>query len=239
MFLWPVVLAVLLGIGSLIARPAFMIAVAALSAAISLPPAVAIAERAARAYVGGIKNAHLEASNLKTLGHVNMREEVADRVEHMLGFYPEHRALYEDMVKVGELPTPLLYSDLDFQVIYLSAVDRAIGSIHALEASKGIHFETIASLNFVNPFPWLMDRRAPRHIAIGADPFRAVPAPGSEGETALAETDLVLYPTCPPTTANRELARLYASGVARHLRITLNECYDAFVHPRFSAKLAD
>jgi len=233
-FLWPVVLAVILGIGGMISRPALMIAVAGLSAAISLPPAVAIAERAARAYVGGIKNTHLEASNLKTFGHVNMREEVADRVEHMLGFYPEHRALYDDMIAVGELPTPVLYSDFDFQIIYLSAVDRAIDSIHALEAARGVRFETIASLNFVNPFPWLMDRRAPRHIAIGADPFRAVPAPGSAEETAVAETDLVLYPTCPPTTANAALYKLYEPALAKHRRIRLDACYDAFVNPKFT-----
>ncbi len=233
-FLWPVVLAVILGIGGMISRPALMIAVAGLSAAISLPPAVAIAERAARAYVGGIKNTHLEASNLKTFGHVNMREEVADRVEHMLGFYPEHRALYDDMIAVGELPTPVLYSDFDFQIIYLSAVDRAIDSIHALEAARGVRFETIASLNFVNPFPWLMDRRAPRHIAIGADPFRAVPAPGSAEETAVAETDLVLYPTCPPTTANAALYKLYEPALVKHRRIRLDACYDAFVNPKFT-----
>ena len=175
--------------------------------------------------MGGIKNTHLEASNLKTFGHVNMREEVADRVEHARFLSGASRA-YDDMIAVGELPTPVLYSDFDFQIIYLSAVDRAIDSIHALEAARGVRFETIASLNFVNPFPWLMDRRAPRHIAIGADPFRAVPAPGSAEETAVAETELVLYPTCPPTTANAALYKLYEPALVKHRRIRLDACYE-------------
>ena len=236
-FLWPVVLAVLLRIGTMITRPALAIAMAALSAAIALPPVVKISERAARAYVGAMKNIALEARNLKTLGNVSMRPEVARRVEDMLGFYPEHRSLYDDLIAADELPTPVLYSDFDFQIIYLSAVDNAIDSIHALETAKGVHFDTIASLNFVNPFPWLMDRSAPLHIAIGADPMRAVPDPGSKEETAIANTDIVLYPTCPPTTANAELYHMYEPGLSKHKRIRLDACYDAFVHPRFAGRI--
>lgn len=238
-FLWPVLLAALLRSGGLIAKPKVMIAVAALAAAVAMPPAMQIIERAARAYVGAAKNLALEQRNLKSLGDVSMRPEVADRVAHMLGFYPEHRQLYDDMIRVGELPTPVLYSDFDFQIIYLAAVDRAISSIHAIEAEKGIRFDTIMSLNFVNPFPWLMERSAPRHIAIGADPFRAVPTPGSEEERAVADTDLVLYPTCPPTTANAELYRMYESGLRTHKRIKLDACYDAFVHPKFADKIGN
>src|SRR5690606_6915003 len=126
--------------------------------------------------------------NLKTLGALTMREDVAVRTEHMLNFYPEHRALYDDLAVVGELPTPALYSDFDFQMIYLSNVDTAIDSIRALESRSGVHFDTIMSLNFVNPFPWLMDRSAPPSIAIGADPTRAVPLPGSKEEAAVADT---------------------------------------------------
>lgn len=232
-FLWPVVLSVLLNVGVLMARPALMIAVAGLAAAISLPSAVTIVERAARAYVGGLKNHHLASTNLKTLGNVNMRPEVATRVNHMLGFYPEHRKLYDDMIAVDELPTPILYSDFDFQIIHLTAIDRAITSIRKLEAEKSIRFETIGTLNFVNPFPWLLDRRAPRAIAIGADPFRTVPEPGSAEAEAMAGADLMLYPTCPPTTANAALFKLYEPALVNHRRIKLDACYDAFVNAKF------
>lgn len=232
-FLWPVVLSILLRVDRLIARPALLVAAVGLAAAISLPPAVTVTESAARAYVGAVKNVPLEHENLKTLGALNMRNEVSTRVAHLLGFYPTHRQLYEDMVAVNELPTPVLYSDFDFQIIHLIATDQAISSIRALEAAKDIRFDTIMSLNFVNPYPWLMDREAPLHVAIGADPFRAVPTPGSEEESAVAATDLVLYPTCPPTTANAELYRMYEAALVGHTRIKLNDCYDAFVNPKF------
>jgi hypothetical protein len=237
-FLWPVLLAILYEARKYIVRPVRLLIIAALVAAVALPPAVKVSERAARAYVGAAKNTPLDNRNLGSLGAINMRSEVATRTEHMLKFYPEHRALYDDMIAVGELPTPVLYSDFDFQTIYLTSVDRAVDSIRSLEAAKGVRFETIMSLNFVNPFPWLMDRSAPLHIAIGADPFRAVPAPGSEEEAAVADTDLVLYPTCPPTTANAELYKMYAPALTGHTRIKLDACYDAFVHPKFAAGLA-
>lgn len=236
-FLWPIVLAILLKAPKLLARPAMLLSVMALAAATILPPTLFVIERAARAYVGGAKNKAFAHHNLGTLGAVNMRDEIADRVDHMLRFYPEHRSLYTDLIGAGELPTPLLYSDFDFQIGYLSAVDTAIDSIRRLEADKAIRFDTMMSLNFVNPFPWLMERSAPLHIAIGADPMRAVPKPGSTEEAAVANTDLVLLPTCPLTTANAMLYDMYKSALTQHRRIQLDACYDAFVHPRFLSAL--
>ena len=67
--------------------------------------------------------------------------------------------------------------------------------------------------------------------------MRAVPDPGSTEEAAVADADLVLLPTCPPTTANAALYDMYKSGLTQHRRIQLDACYDAFVHPRFFAAL--
>lgn len=236
-FLWPVVLTALLRNATSDTRPALRLALAALAAATIAPPALSVIERAARAYVGALKNEPFAQKNLGTLGAVNMRDEVAERVDHMTKFYPEHRSLYSDLTQVGELATPVLYSDFDFQIIYLSNVDTAIDSIRKLEADKGIRFETMMSLNFVNPFPWLMQRSAPLHIAIGADPSRAVPDPGSIEEDAVAATDLILLPTCPPTTANAALYEMYKSAMTKHRRIELDACYDAFIHPKFLGAL--
>ncbi len=236
-FFWPVVLGILLHTPALLPKPKLLVTVAALAAAIALPTTIKVVERAARTYIGAVKNVALESPNLGTLGDVSMRRGVAERVDHMLRFYPEHRQFYEDLVEAGELPTPIFYSNFDFQLVYLETTSRAVDSIHALEAAKGVRFETMMSLNFVNPFPYLMNRLAPRYIAIGADPTRAVPPPGSQEDHAVADTDIVLYPTCPPTTSNAELYKLYEKPLANHRRIKLDECYDAFVHPKFAAAL--
>jgi hypothetical protein len=234
-FLWPALVWMLSQRMVLLARPFLFGAIAVLTLAIMLPPMEQVIEKAGRAYIGSMKNVPLENRNLKTLGAMNMRPEIASRSEHMAGFYPAHRALYEDMIPVDVLPTPLLFSDYDFQVLYLRSIDEAIDQIHRWESERKIRFETIMSLNFVNPFPYLMDRQAPHYIAIGADPLRSVPPTGSEEESAVAATDLALMPTCPPTTANALLYKMYEPALAQHRRIKLTECYDAFVHPKFAA----
>ncbi|MCW2552723.1 MAG: rane protein [Mycobacterium sp.] len=236
-FLWPVCLRVLIKIRRFKSRPVVMVAVVTLAAAAMLPPAVAVAERAGRAFVGSLKNMPLASRNLKSLGTVNMRPDVALRVEHMMDFYPKHRAAYQDMIAIGELPTPLLFSDSDFQAVYLASVDQAIDAIRQLEDEKGIHFETIMSINNYNPFPYLMDRTAPRAVSIAADPMRTVQAPGSVEQRAISDADLVLYPTCPPTATNAKLLEMYAKLLDGHRRVSLSDCFDTYVNPRFDAKL--
>ncbi|MGE0499369.1 MAG: hypothetical protein AB7I79_08935 [Rhizobiaceae bacterium] len=233
-FLWPIVLAIVLRSIAMMAKPALMGTALVLAAASMLPIAVNTVERAARTFVGGIKNEPMPNENLKSIGALSSRPEVLERAHNMLAFYGAHLTEYEDLVAVGELPTPVLYSDFDFQLGHLMAIDHAISSIRRLEAERGVRFETIMSLNFVNPFPWLMDRRAPKHIAIGADPSRAVPRPGPFVTEAVEDTDLVLYPLCPLTTANAHLYQIYGPMLDEHRRIHLDECFDAFVHPRFA-----
>lgn len=236
-FVWPILLAILLNTSRIAHHPALVLTVGALVAATALPLVVRVVERAARTYVGAARNVPLQESNLKTLGAVNMRPEVQARTDNMLRFYSEHSGLYQDLADVNELPNPLFYSDFEFQIAYLKTVAMAIGSIQDIETRAGIRFGTIMSLNFVNPFPWLMERSAPLHITIGADPGRTVPLPGSAEEQAVAATDLVLLPTCPPTANNKILYMLHEPALAGHRRFKLNQCYDAFVHPRFDKAL--
>jgi hypothetical protein len=239
-FLWPVCLRVLLKIRRRSkSSPAAVVVVVTLIATAMLPPAVAVAERAGRSLVGSVKNVPLTNRNLKALGAVNMRPDVALRAEHMIDFYPKHRVTYQDMVVVGELPTPLLFSDSDFQIIYLMSVDQAVDAIRQLEQEKRVRFETIMSVNNYNPFPYLMDRTAPRTLSVAADPLRTVQAPSSEERQAISDTDLVLYPTCPPTATNARLLAMYAQALASHRRIELSDCFDAYVNPRFDAALGE
>jgi hypothetical protein len=233
-FLWPVCLRILLRLRRFDGRPVVLIAALALIGAAVLPPIVNVSERAARAVVGSAKNLPLESHNLKGLGDLTMRPEVAQRVQDMLEFYPGHHGAFDDMVAMGDEVTPLVYSDLDFQALYLANVDRAIDAIHRLEADRGVRFETIMTVAPYNVFPWLMDRRAPLRMSIAADPLRTVDALDGEERRALADTDLVLYSTCPQTVMDARLLALYRPALAQHRVIKLNDCYDAYLNPRFA-----
>lgn len=225
-FVWPMLLAVLVRRRSW--QGAKLALVLVLVGAASLPAAVMVMQRGARALVGQLTYVALPSQHLGTLGAVSQRREMLQRSERMIQSYTQHRDTWQALADSGELPSFTLYTEPDFQLTWLTTTDEAVGAIKAYEAANGVRFETIMNLNFVNPFPWLLDRTAPRHIAIGADPFRAVPDPDSAVLASVAATDLLLYPLCPITTANMALLKLYEPGLSGHRRIRLSPCWDAY-----------
>lgn len=237
-FLWPVLWGILLQTPRLISTPRLMLATATLAAAAYLPMTVFTIERAARTYIGAVHTVPFESRNLKSLGHVTTRDYVLKRAELMLSHYSKHQDELDEIAKAKELPTPLLYSDLDFQIAHLISIDRAIDAIRALEVANKVEFKSIMTLSLANPFPWLMDRSAPKYIAIGADPFRAVPEPEPRVLEAVGDVDLALYPKCPMTWANVRLMEIYGGALKDHRKIELDQCFTAYVHPGIADKLA-
>ncbi|MCP4318138.1 MAG: hypothetical protein GY789_19495 [Hyphomicrobiales bacterium] len=145
--------------------------------------------------------------------------------------YPEHRDAYEAIAAAEVLPSYALFSQFKYQIGYLMHIDDAIEAIIKTESEKQVRFNTVFHISFTNPFPWLMDRSAPKHVAIGADPFRSVTAPDQTVLNSMAGVDIALFPTCPVIYTNEFLLKLYSEALADHKRIRLTSCYDAFVHP--------
>jgi hypothetical protein len=124
----------------------------------------------------------------------------------------------------NELPSPLLFSDPDFQIGWLKSTSDAVVALQALEA-KGFAYNSIMTMDFANPFPFLTGKQAPLHIAIGADASRAIPAPDVETLTSIAATDVILVPLCPYTAATRDLETIYSSAMAGRGQFNLTPCY--------------
>ncbi|WP_438748589.1 hypothetical protein [Pararhizobium sp. O133] len=229
-FLWPLLLAIILETWERRGPSPVFAAVALLALSAALPPAVIILQKSARAWIGSANNTPLQSHNLKGLGAVSVRDLLSVRAERMRRSYIDDRSAYEAIAVSGELPSFLLYSDFEFQSLWLQSTDEAVSALKAFETDHEMRFETIMTIDFTNPFPWLMDRHAPKYIAIGADPYRAVPPVNDEMNAAVAAVDVALYPTCPPTTARLKLLDLYEPALAAtHSRIKLSPCYDAFV----------
>ena len=174
--------------------------------------------------------------DLKILGQVNQRPELVERAQTNLEILGEHEETYTLFADRGLLPFYSLYADIDFQATWLLGTDQAVRAIRAFEAQNGVRFETIMTLNFTNPYPYLLDRQATRHIAIGADPSRAVPAPDAETIAAVRETDLILYPTCPVTPANMRLRTIYEAGLVGHHPVPLSPCWTGYIRDALSLR---
>lgn len=226
-FAWPVLLAILRDWIGRRSTGAFL--VMALVAATAIPPAETVLQRAGRSLLAQTGYVALPHRHLGVLGQVSQHRDVLERARSMLEIYATHRATYREIAERRMLPSHTLYADLDFQAVWLLAVDAGVEAILAHEAATGARFQTIMSLNFANPFPYLLGRTGVRHIAIGADPFRAVPAPQADTLAAVAAADLILEPLCPVTVANDALKAIYAPALTGRREIGLGACWKGFV----------
>ncbi|WP_110030454.1 hypothetical protein [Hoeflea marina] len=226
LLVWPPMLRMLLRLrGATVAHRTAILVLVALA---TLPTLTKTGHRAARAAISGVGYDQLQTRNLGTLGRVTAREQFLRRADLLREFYPTAE-LPHMMADRGEWLSALTPSEPDFQLLWLKTADEAIDAIRSLEDQRGRRFDTIFTLDFTNPFPFLLDRHGPRGVAIGADPSRTVPDMGDLARTALSGPGLVLLPTCPDMIARRRLYDIYAPALRGHERIRLTQCYDAFL----------
>lgn len=226
-FVWPVLLAILLRWLGRSGRGALV--VCGLVAATAILPLETVLQRVGRTLLAQINYEQVPHRHLGRLGQVSQHPEVIARARAMQEIYAAKPDTFQMIADRGLLPGQSLYSELDFQIGWLLAIDNAISAILAHEARTGSRFESIMSLNFANPFPYLMGRGSVRGLPIGGDPFRAVPEPDAQTLVAIATADLVLYPRCPITVANMALRKNYAPALAGRREITLGACWTGYV----------
>lgn len=173
----------------------------------------------------------LDAPDLGPLGRVSAKDVFVEQAERMRGIYIARRDTYEAIADTEALPSFLMFSDPDYQYLLLAEMQAATVAIKALEASSGRRFERVLNLDFANPFPYILNMKGADHVAIGADPSRALPELNEKTRRAVAQTDLVLAPSCPFHRARMQLRDHYASALTAHTKITLTPCFDAYVLP--------
>lgn len=235
-FLWP---AVIMAVTQLNASKASGTTVAAayiLAAAAVLPPLVQTIQHAARATVGMARQLPLAHDNLGSMGQVTVRPRKLERTERMRAHYLAYPEATRDVALRRELPAHVLYSEHSFQIGLIQDTDVVVDELKRLQAD-GLQYETIMTLDFANPFPWLLDKSGPLHIAIGADPYRAVPTPDADVMASIRDTDIVLEHQCPYRDNARQLRSIYADALTDHDKIELTECFHAYVHPRIAAQI--
>ncbi len=226
-FAWPVLLAILAGWLRSGRKGALI--VCALVAATAIPPVETVLQRSGRALLAQTKYQALPHQHLGRLGQVSQHPDVISRARTMQAIYAANPATFQTIAEQRILPAASLYAELDFQAGWLMAIDSGIAAILDHEARTGARFGTIMSLNFVNPFPYLMRRGSVRHLPIGSDPFRSVPEPDAETLAAVAEANLILYPLCPVTIANMVLRERYAPAMSGRREIALGSCWTGYV----------
>lgn len=222
--LWPVLLTVVLAWQG--SRDRLRPIVLILALAVSLPSALIFVERSARAALGAPSYAALPVPDLGPLGRVSVKRDIAERAAAMLAHYAMHQSAYRDLVARGMLPSYILYSEIDYQAAWLLELQQGVAAIRAWEAASGRRLNGVFTLDFVDAVNPLLDRTPLRHVPIGIDPGRSNPALSAQTLSALAETDAILQPKCPPTTAREAIASHFGKALEGRKLVALSPCWD-------------
>jgi hypothetical protein len=226
---WPALLAILLkpmtGYGRL------AVPVLVLVGFTAIPNVSTMLHKAARVAAVAPGYIKVDGPDLGPLGQASVKDVFAEQAERMRRMYVAHRDTYEAIAETEALPSFLQFSDPDFQYLLLEEMQTVTEAIKMFEAQSGQRFETILNLDFANPFPFILKRKGSYHVAIGADPSRALPPLTEKIRAAVGQTDLVLAPVCPVLRSRNTLEAYYAPALVNHRRISLTPCYDAYVLP--------
>ncbi|UXN59722.1 hypothetical protein [Phyllobacterium zundukense] len=228
-FLWPVLLAVLLKTPKLPERRRLI--VYCLVAFTAIPTITKVVQGTLRVVAVAPTYVTAPVTDVKTMGLVSTRKDIMERVNLLEAHYASNAEAYNQLAEAGQLPSWQLYSELDYQMFWVVSADRAVKALKQFESQNGVHLNSLMTLDFVNPFPWILDRDASRNVQIGADPFRTVGDLTEAEETSLRQTDGVLRPSCPTTSARLSLQRIYEKALADRIVVKLDDCWDLLLRP--------
>ncbi len=227
--LWPLLLVILLEWRDRSDR--LRPAVLALLCAASIPSALIFVERSARAVVGAPTYHALELDDVGKLGRISVKREIAERAPVMLEHYAQHHAAYADLARKGQLASYILYSEIDYQATWLLEIEQGLKAIRAWEAANKRELNGFFTLDFVDIFNRLLDRRSPRHVPIGLDPARNNPKMDVQALQDLRQLDAIMVPKCPPTTARDAIFGNFAEALEGRSKIALSPCWDLYLKP--------
>lgn len=200
-----------------------------LIAFVCVPSIVSVLHKAGRAVAVSPTYVSIENRNLRNLGLVSTKPIFVKRASETERFYRDNDAAIAALAERGELVSFVLYSVPSFQVMWLQIHDDLIDAIRAYETEHDLTFDTIMSIDFTNILPYLMDRNAPRHVMIGADPFRTMGVADPRAIDAVRGSDLIVHRKCPVTTGQQLLLDFYQPALTGKRKIELTPCYDAYI----------
>jgi len=200
-----------------------------LIAFVCIPSLMGVLHKAGRALGVAPTYDAIENNNLRTLGNVTTKPVFMKRAAETERWYADNAEEIAKLAARGELISFVLYSVPSYQVLWLRVHDQLVDAVRTYEAENDVRFNSILALDFTNILPYLMDRDAPKHVAIGADPSRTVGTLDADAIAAVEATDLIVHRKCPVTSGTQELYRIYEPALSGRRTIELTPCFDAYI----------
>lgn len=200
-----------------------------LIAFVCIPSLMSVLHKAGRAVAVAPTYDAIENNNLGSLGNVSTKPVFMKRADETEQWYADNAEEIAKLAARGELISFVLYSVPSYQVLWLRVHDQLVDAVRAYEAENNVRFDSILALDFTNILPYLMDRDAPKHVAIGADPSRTVGTLDTDAIAAVEATDLVIHRKCPVTSGTQDLYRIYEPALSGRRKIEMTPCFDAYI----------
>lgn len=228
-FVWPVLVLILMRVRNL--KGSAKAAVLVLGAFTIVPTMAMITSKSVRAAAAGPTYAKADAPLLRNIGQVSARWDVMERAAMIDAHYAAFRGAYEDLAGKRQLPNYQYFADIDNQMEWVLSAEGAVEALIAFEAENKVRLESLMTLDFTDPFPWILDRKPVAHLQIGADPTRTFGGLTPEAKLAVEAADGVLRAKCPVTWARDDIEAVFAEALEGRTEVALNPCWDLLVRP--------
>lgn len=226
-YLWPVLLAIL------IRRPfcADRLGLAAVVAVVfaTTPIIAGLLQRAARSVIAIATYQSIDRGELSTLGRVLARPLDLQTSQGALLLYQKNRTDYLALAQKGLNIADNLTVERTYQIAWLLSIQEGVRALADYERTTGRVLETIYTLDFSDPFPFLLGRKPLPQVNLALDPIRTVPSPDPIATRAIASADGVLVPHCPATLSRLRLVTIYQPALEGRQRLALSPCWDLYV----------
>lgn len=226
-FIWPVLALILVRTRNL--KGSAKAAVLVLGAFTIVPTMTVIVSKSVRAAAAGPTYAKADAPLLRNVGQVSARWDVMERAAMIDAHFASFRPAYEDLAAQNQLPSYQYFSDIDNQMQWVLSAESVVESLIAFEAKNNVRLDSLMTMDFTDPFPWILDRKPTPHLQIGADPTRTLGGLSPETKAAIEATDGVLRAKCPVTWARDDIEAAYADALTGRTVVPLNPCWDVLV----------
>jgi hypothetical protein len=203
--------------------------IAALTAIFATLAFANIAHRGTRALASAPTYLPLKIKALDQFGALVAKPEFIERAVAMRTHYTTQREAYGRLAATGHLPSSILPSEIDFQILWLMTLDEAVDAITAHESKTGIMLNSLFTVDFTDALPALMKRKSIRHMPVGADPYRTVPNATELAMAELRKVDAILVPLCPVMSAREELRTYFAPVITGRRKVELSPCWDMWL----------
>ena len=118
--------------------------------------------------------------------------------------------------------------DEAFQLSYFLSVRDAINGLHRWQIQHGLQLKSIATLDFVDPLPMLLNLKPIIGLGIVMDPGRTVQR-WPIILRSLSSADGILVPGCPVTIIRYEYAQRAIPELNRRSAIAIDRCWTLYV----------